>query len=796
MPVQVTYPGVYIQEEPSGVRTITGVSTSVALFVGMAARGPMNAAVNLLSFADFERTYGSDTVVSEITDQARQFFLNGGSQAYVIRIAANALASAADLQNEDGVAVLRLTAAEAGRIGDTIRVEVNYATAQPEATFNLVVSRETIDPTGVPVQVETETIGELSMDPAAARFVETTVAQESRLVRAAVQAAAPAAFAGYSMSGRADAGGGGAGTLALDALNAELLTLGNVGRLQVSVDQGPFAPVTLNGPLAALTDLQNAINGASTAVGGGTVTVVSQAIPGGTEEALLIRSNAAGGRVRIQPGTSTDVAAPMLLGTANGGLEVDGHAARRPAPTGLFASLGSLDSANAAWLDRLARFLRADPANLPDIVLTTTQRVDTVPVTGIARPTFWENTPPAGTSLRNARGALDVFATLVAATPGINYLPAVQGYRLVLNPTYPSLTEQESVAVTTTGTYDIGAAADGYLGRDPNVRRAPLGAFTTPSAYITGVTAGADGDIPTLADYAAAYLLAALNIDIFNLLMLPRVLRDGSGNSQTDAQRAALWGPASAFCRDERAFLIIDPPDAWTSAQVAATTIANLRIGVVGDHAMVAWPRLRITDPASGLLLTIDPAGSVAGVAARIDGSRGVWKAPAGLESTVIGLRGVLTRISDPENGLVNPQAINVIRQFPTGIVIWGSRTLAGFDNSGENDYKYVPVRRFALFLEESLYRGLQFAVFEPNDEPLYQQIRLAAGAFMNNLFRRGAFQGQKASEAYFVKCDRETTTQNDINLGIVNVVVGFAPLKPAEFVVVTIRQLAGQVQT
>src|SRR3954452_14461420 len=192
MSVQVTYPGVYIQEEPSGVRTITGVSTSVALFVGMAARGPMNAAVNLLSFSDFERAYGSDTVVSELTDQARQFSLNGGSQAYVIRIAANARASAADLQNEDGVAVLRLTAAEAGRIGDTIRVEVNYATAQPEATFNLVVSREIIDPTGVPVQVDTETIGELSMDPAAARFVETTVAQESRLVRATVQAAGPA----------------------------------------------------------------------------------------------------------------------------------------------------------------------------------------------------------------------------------------------------------------------------------------------------------------------------------------------------------------------------------------------------------------------------------------------------------------------------------------------------------------------------------------------------------------------------------------------------------------------------
>jgi phage tail sheath protein FI len=98
--------------------------------------------------------------------------------------------------------------------------------------------------------------------------------------------------------------------------------------------------------------------------------------------------------------------------------------------------------------------------------------------------------------------------------------------------------------------------------------------------------------------------------------------------------------------------------------------------------------------------------------------------------------------------------------------------------------------------MEESLYRGLKFAVFEPNDEPLWAQIRLTAGAFMNNLFRQGAFQGQKARDAYFVKVDAETTTQNDINLGIVNVVVGFAPLKPAEFVVITIQQIAGQVQT
>jgi phage tail sheath protein FI len=201
-------------------------------------------------------------------------------------------------------------------------------------------------------------------------------------------------------------------------------------------------------------------------------------------------------------------------------------------------------------------------------------------------------------------------------------------------------------------------------------------------------------------------------------------------------------------------------------------------------------------DPATGLTISIDPSGPIAGVAARIDANRGVWKAPAGIEADIRGIRGVDQTMSDPENGVINPQAVNAIRVFPNGIVSWGSRTMDGFDNSTNTDYRYIPVRRLALFIEESLYRGLKFAVFEPNDEPLWAQIRLAAGAFMNNLFRQGAFQGQKASDAYFVKVDSETTTQNDINLGIVNVVIGFAPLKPAEFVIITIQQMAGQVQT
>ena len=124
----------------------------------------------------------------------------------------------------------------------------------------------------------------------------------------------------------------------------------------------------------------------------------------------------------------------------------------------------------------------------------------------------------------------------------------------------------------------------------------------------------------------------------------------------------------------------------------------------------------------------------------------------------------------------------------------WGARTLVGSDLMA-SQWKYVPVRRLALFIEESLFRGTQWVVFEPNDEPLWAQIRLNIGAFMQGLFREGAFQGSTPKDAYLVKCDSETTTQDDINKGIVNIVVGFAPLKPAEFVIIKIQQLAGQIE-
>ena len=215
------------------------------------------------------------------------------------------------------------------------------------------------------------------------------------------------------------------------------------------------------------------------------------------------------------------------------------------------------------------------------------------------------------------------------------------------------------------------------------------------------------------------------------------------------------------------------------------------------QNAAIFFPRIRLQNPLKeNRLETFAPSAAMAGIFARTDANRGVWKAPAGIDATITGVRELTVKLTDGENGILNPLGVNCLRNFPVyGNVVWGSRTLEGDDRLA-SEWKYIPIRRLTLFLQESLYRGTQWVVFEPNDEPLWAQIRLNLGAFMNNLFRQGAFQGDTPSKAYFVKCDKETNPQNDIDRGIVNIIVGFAPLKPAEFVIIKFQQIAGDIAT
>ncbi|WP_308437845.1 phage tail sheath family protein [Streptomyces capitiformicae] len=287
-------------------------------------------------------------------------------------------------------------------------------------------------------------------------------------------------------------------------------------------------------------------------------------------------------------------------------------------------------------------------------------------------------------------------------------------------------------------------------------------------------------------------LYALDHVDLFNLLCIPPPTLDGN----TDP---GVYQAAQTYCAKRRAVLIVDPPKDMTVANAVSapsgkkSSLDNLELtGEAARNSVLYFPRLMQPDPTDrGRIGTFVGCGAIAGVIARTDATRGVWKAPAGVDATLTGISGLEVNLTDAENGMLNPHGINCLRTFPgTGTVLWGARTLRGADHLGD-EYKYLPVRRLALHIEESLFRGTQWVVFEPNDEPLWAQIRLNLGAFMHNLFRQGAFHGTTARDAYFVKCDRETTTPNDVNAGQVNIVVGFAPVRPAEFVVLQIQQIA-----
>ena len=321
---------------------------------------------------------------------------------------------------------------------------------------------------------------------------------------------------------------------------------------------------------------------------------------------------------------------------------------------------------------------------------------------------------------------------------------------------------------------------------------------TQPTHDASGTGTGGDDGLALAENtmkgdlHAKTGLHALRKADIFNLLCVPSDVR-GSDLPQS------VRDEASKLCAEMRALYIVDPPVGWdANPDTAAATAKAAQQGggkvlelTYARNAALYFPRLLKRDPLrGGQIDAFPPCGAVAGVMARTDVNRGVFKAPAGLAATLANTAGLTVKLTDNENGLLNPIAVNCMRSFQNiGRVVWGARTLAGLDQLSD-DYKYVSVRRLALFIEESLYRGTQWVVFEGNDEPLWAQVRLSVGAFMQRLFKQGAFQGSSPKDAYFVKCDSSTTTQDDINRGIVNIVVGFAPLQPAEFVIISIQQI------
>jgi phage tail sheath protein FI len=311
---------------------------------------------------------------------------------------------------------------------------------------------------------------------------------------------------------------------------------------------------------------------------------------------------------------------------------------------------------------------------------------------------------------------------------------------------------------------------------------------TDTGANPIGFSGGDDGSEVSASDVVPSggtggiYSLGTRLFPRFNLLCLPGVTSDD------EVQVMA----ALSYCEDERAVLLVDTPPGWTTDPPDVGGLPAF-----GQHGAIYYPRLRLTERAidgSSVTLDLPPCGAVAGAIARIDTNRGVWKAPAGLEAGLVGFNELTVPTDDALSGLLNPRGVNVLRTFPgAGTVVWGARTLKG-DDTQASEFKYLPVRRLTNHIASSLYLGTQFAVFEPNDPGLWGQLRLAVGTFMRTLFRQGAFQQSEQrseSDSFFVTCDATVNPQSEIDLGRVNVVVGFAPLKPAEFVIVTITQIS-----
>ena len=382
-------------------------------------------------------------------------------------------------------------------------------------------------------------------------------------------------------------------------------------------------------------------------------------------------------------------------------------------------------------------------------------------------------------------------STLAAAFTGFTCAPEIVGGQTRLFLQSGTTTATSSVRVQAASVNDatlllkLGAAKgaqsqDGLSPRRPaNADSIQIGdnAIANP---VTAATPGSDGTA-AISETAFSSVFPRLdNVTDFSLLAVP-------GESTT-----AMADLGMGYCANRPL------QDVFYIAEVGMTDITadkgivfRNNLTTANSYGAVYFPWVKALDPTgvSQQPILLPPSGYIAGLYARIDASRGVWKAPAGTEASLNGVVGLAVELSDVQHGNLNPIGINVIRRFAgAGIVSFGARTIAS-----NPEWKYVPVRRTAILLRVSIYYGIQWAVFEPNDEPLWGELRLNIGAFMMTLFRQGAFQGSTASQAFFVKCDSETTTQADIDSGVVNILVGFAPLKPAEFVVVKISQKAGQ---
>ena len=653
--VTPTYPGVYVQEVSSGVRPITIASTSTTAFVGISTKGSTTEAVRIFSFSEFEKLYGTFRSDSYLAHAVFQYFNNGGSICYIVRVAGTGAAAAEMVMHDRGTTLqqtLTLSAASPGVWGNELEIEITNGTSDAANEFNLNVYEEGADR---PV----EAYENLSMLSTASNYVENVITNSPYIT---------VSVATNTNSTSADARGtsvaAGAATLPADVPATET-------QLRINIDNDGFQDV----------DLTDGVGG-----GAGQAADLATAANVATALQFVVRDV-----LSKNHSTTPDAAYDSFTATQTGGV----------------------------------------------ITLTSGSQAPTSSVVV---------SPPSDAST-------DI--------TGFLRLGKLRG-----------------------GTETIGAAVLRPQANTTAVPRYLLGDHATVGAGqpIFSVTAGSDG--AALAN-DQPYINALSRLDDkpdVSLLTIPGIASP------------SLFGDAINYCQQRNlsdCFFIGDMPEIYDTVDEAQAFVGG--ISPKNSYGAVYMPWLTMNDPTgtSSEPVPVPPSGFIAGLYAKTDTLRGVWKAPAGTSAGVAGANGLVASLTNEQQGLLNPTPyhVNVIRDFAaSGRVIWGARTI-----TSDAEWNYVPVRRMAIMLRVSIYNGIQWAVFEPNDEGLWSQLRLNIKAFMMTLYRRGAFQGATPDDAFFVKVDSETTSQADIDAGIVNIQVGFAPLKPAEFVVVSLSQKAGQ---
>jgi phage tail sheath protein FI len=680
--LQFKYPGIYTREIPSGVRSISGAPTAVALFVGPTRAGIDRRPSRLLNFGDFERQFGGLSPTSSLSYSVLHFFANGGGEAFVFRVPTKGAKPAkSSFKRDDGAnnESVKITALSSAAASNDVFVEFDpfgidanpFNTAAPvpdKKRFNLIVmDRQT---------GRVERFGNLSTSSTSARFASAVVndpATGSKLVKVDV--------AGIDNEGPPSSA-----------------TIYKVGT--------PPTAGTFGTDVKALVSL------------------------------IVLDANGS-------PDTSASISDMEVTVFANG--------AAKPTST-LELVTRLVSTLNAA--------IRADAVNGPKMAGVS---IEGAPFVEGGNVFVRLRTTPPGPEKLNKR-LTDARVTIADPASGTaSKLLSVYG-----------LTQ----AASNPSRYQLGASYAAAQGQ----------VFGTPEA-------GTDGDAVGQPD-SDAFKQAVMDLDtpdpFFNILCLPDLVRPAANDplALQHSNAMTVYSEAALVCKNKHAFLIMDPlPDVTTVG--AAESWKTLKFTFQSNHAAAFFPNIRVDDPlVPGAIKSHPPSGALAGVMARIDGQSGVWTAPAGTEAVLAGVYGPSTLVSDEEHGILNPLGLNVIRQFPVyGTVNFGSRTVDG-SNAMASEWKYIPVRRTASFILRSLSDSLRWAVQRPNGERLWSELRMNVTAFMQRLFRQGAFKGVSSREAYFVFCDDSTTTADDIQQGVVNIVIGFAPLRPAEFVVISLRQI------